>query len=168
MRPHLDRAPAGNKDIDKFFLVWGLQIADQLGYWTGGSSAFSPTVSQAGERRQSYPGTNQVHLTRAAKSVNCIFCMATLPNPLEDTLQDFQFPQREAAFFYGLFLRGHSADELRRDIAVPATVLAKWDRETGRDPQLRSLLERIVSYRRHVLAIFENLICHDASKQKLQ
>lgn len=94
--------------------------------------------------------------------------MATLPNPLEDTLQELQFPQREAAFFYGLFLRGHSAEELRRDIAVPAAVLAKWDRESQREPQLRTLLERIVNYRRHVLAIFENLICHDASTQKLQ
>ena len=60
--------------------------------------------------------------------------MATMPNPLEDAQQDFQFPQREAAFFYGLFLRGHSAEELRRDIAVPAPVLAKWDKETVREP----------------------------------
>ena len=94
--------------------------------------------------------------------------MATLPNPIEDTLQDFQFPQREAAFFYGLFLRGHSAEELRRDISVPAPVLAKWDKESVRQPGLRPLLERIVDYRRRVLAIFENLIVHDSAKQKLQ
>jgi hypothetical protein len=94
--------------------------------------------------------------------------MATMTNPLEERLQDFQFPQREAAFFYGLFLRGHSADELRRDISVPATVLAKWDRETEREPQLRPLLERIVRYRQDVLAIFENLIVHDAATQRLQ
>jgi hypothetical protein len=92
--------------------------------------------------------------------------MATVPNPLDEALQDFQFPQREAAFFYGLFLRGHSADELRRDIRVPAAVLAKWDRETESQPQLRSILERVVEYRRHVLAIFENLICHDSSSQQ--
>lgn len=94
--------------------------------------------------------------------------MATAPNPLDEGLQDFQFPQREAAFFYGLFLRGHSAEELRKDIQVPPTVLAKWDRETVREPQLRPVLERIVQYRQHVLAIFENLICHDAATQKLQ
>lgn len=94
--------------------------------------------------------------------------MATQPNALEDALHDFQFPQREAAFFYGLFLRGHSAEELRRDIAVPAAVLAKWDRETEREPHLRSLLERVVNYRRHVLAIFENLIGREGSKQLLQ
>jgi hypothetical protein len=91
-----------------------------------------------------------------------------LPNPLDDPLQDFQFPQREAAFFYGLFLRGHSAEELRRDITVPATVLAKWDRETEREPDLRPFLDRIVRYRQHVLAIFENLIGHDCATQKLQ
>lgn len=94
--------------------------------------------------------------------------MATTPNPMEEPVQDFEFPQREAAFFYGLFLRGHSAEELRKDIQVPAGVLAKWDKETVREPQLRTLLERIVRYRQHVLAIFENLIVHDASKQRLQ
>ena len=94
--------------------------------------------------------------------------MATMPSPLDDPLQDFQFPQREAAFFYGLFLRGHTVEELRRDISVPAAVLAKWDRETERQPTLRPLLERIVRYRRHVLAIFENLIGHDSTTQKLQ
>jgi hypothetical protein len=94
--------------------------------------------------------------------------MATLPNPLDEAMQDFQFPQREAAFFYGLFLRGHSAEQLRRDIAVPAAVMAKWDRETEREPHIRPLLERVVRYRQHVLAIFENLIGHDSSTQRLQ
>jgi hypothetical protein len=94
--------------------------------------------------------------------------MATMPNPIEEALQDFQFPQREAAFFYGLFLRGHSAEELRRDIQVPPTVLAKWDRETIKEPQLRPLLERIVQYRQHVLALFEYLVGHDIAKQRLQ
>jgi hypothetical protein len=94
--------------------------------------------------------------------------MATMSNPLEEALQEFQFPQREAAFFYGLFLRGHSPEELRRDIEVPAAVLAKWDRESVREPQIRAVLEKVVNYRRHVLAIFENLICHDSATQKLQ
>lgn len=94
--------------------------------------------------------------------------MATLPNPLDEAMQDFQFPQREAAFFYGLFLRGHSAEQLRRDIAVPAAVMAKWDRESEREPHLRTLLERVVRYRQHVLAIFENLIGHDSTSQRLQ
>ncbi len=91
-----------------------------------------------------------------------------LPEGPVESARDFEFPQREAAFFYGLFLRGHSADELRRDIQIPAPVLAKWDRETAREPGLRALLERIVEYRRHVLAIFDSLIDHDTSGQLLQ
>jgi len=37
--------------------------------------------------------------------------MATAAGPADETLHDFDFPQREAAFFYGLFLRGHSGAE---------------------------------------------------------
>lgn len=100
--------------------------------------------------------------------------MATQPNPAtltptpEDPLRELEFPQREAAFFYGLFLRGHSPEQLRRDIEVPAVVLAKWDRETSRQPELRTLFERIIEYRRHVLAIFDSLVGFDAKTQRLQ
>jgi len=61
--------------------------------------------------------------------------------PTEVTV-DLEYPQREAAFFYGLFLRGHSADKLRQDIEVPPTVLAKWHREAEREPQLRDVFSR--------------------------
>ena len=37
-------------------------------------------------------------------------------------------PQREAAFFYGLFLRGHDVETLRQDIDVPRSMLEKWMR----------------------------------------
>jgi hypothetical protein len=76
----------------------------------------------------------------------------------DETQREFEYPQREAAFFYGLFLRGHSAEELRRDIEVPPHVLARWHREAEREPSLREVLERMVEYRRHVLAIFDSLI----------
>src|SRR5438067_5996934 len=85
--------------------------------------------------------------------------MATLPQFVPvDLLQDLEYPQREAAFFYGLFLRGHSADKLRQDIEVPPAVLAKWHREAEREPELRDILSRVVAYRRHVLALFDTLI----------
>jgi hypothetical protein len=85
-----------------------------------------------------------------------------------ETLTEFEFPQREAAFFYGLFLRGHSADQLRRDIEVPAAVLAKWHREAEREPELRGILYRIVEYRRHVLAIFDTLVGSEKMLQRPQ
>jgi hypothetical protein len=89
-------------------------------------------------------------------------------NVQNDAARDFEYPKREAAFFYGLFLRGHDAEELRRDIAVPPEVLAKWHREAEREPQLKDVLSRIVEYRRHVLAIFEMLIGDEAALQRIQ
>ncbi|PYU26530.1 MAG: hypothetical protein DMG32_09775 [Acidobacteria bacterium] len=86
----------------------------------------------------------------------------------EQALRELEYPQREAAFFYGLFLRGHSAEELRRDIEVPPQVLARWHREAEREPSLREVLERMVEYRRHVLAIFDSLIGFDTRVTRLQ
>ena len=95
--------------------------------------------------------------------------MATLPQfvPVE-VVHDFDFPQREAAFFFGLFLRGHSAEQLRRDIEVPSAVLAKWHREADRDPQLRDIFTRVVEYRRHVLVIFDTLVGTDGQNLRVQ
>ena len=81
---------------------------------------------------------------------------------------DLDLPQREAAFFYGLFLRGHSAEQLRRDIEVPPAVLAKWHKEAEREPGLRDIFSRIVEYRRHVLAIFDSLVGWDDQPQRVQ
>ena len=69
-------------------------------------------------------------------------------------LTDSQFaePQHEAAFFYGLFLRGHPLQKLREDIDVPPEVLERWKRQAERDSWDQFSLERILSYRRHVLA----------------
>ena len=95
--------------------------------------------------------------------------MATLPQFVPvDTLQDLEYPQREAAFFYGLFLRGHSPEQLRRDIEVPASVLAKWHKDAEREPHLRCVLSRMVEYRRHVLAIFDTLIGSDGQHRSIQ
>ncbi|PYT50600.1 MAG: hypothetical protein DMG44_05940 [Acidobacteria bacterium] len=95
--------------------------------------------------------------------------MATMPQfvPVE-VVNDFDFPQREAAFFYGLFLRGHSPEQLRRDIEVPPAVLAKWHRDAERDPQLRDIFSRMADYRRHVLAIFDSLVGSDGLPKRVQ
>ena len=95
--------------------------------------------------------------------------MATAPQVVQNESQrELDFPQREAAFFYGLFLRGHSAEELRHDIEVPAPVLAKWHREAQREPEMRDVLTRMVEYRRHVLAIFDSLVSTEGLPQRVQ
>src|ERR1700688_2033575 len=107
-------------------------------------------------------------LTASPVSVNCTFLMWSAAIITEETQREFEYPQREAAFFYGLFLRGHSAEELRRDIEVPPQVLARWHREAEREPSLREVLERMVEYRRHVLAIFDSLIGFDTRITRVQ
>ena len=86
----------------------------------------------------------------------------------EELQRDFEFPQREAAFFYGLFLRGHSPEELRRYIEVPPAVIARWHREAEREPGMRDVFERMVEYRRAVLAIFQGLLGQEMRPQRVQ
>ena len=85
-----------------------------------------------------------------------------------ESVHDFDYPHREAAFFYGLFLRGHAPDKLRWDIDVPPDVLARWEREAQRVPGARSTLDRILEYRRCVLAIFDTLIDSGSRPMRIQ
>ena len=77
-------------------------------------------------------------------------------------------PQREAAMFYGLFLRGHSAEKLRRDIDVPKAVWQKWRQPRRYEPSFRESLRRIYTYRKMVLAIFDELLVHEQNKSRFQ
>ncbi len=77
-------------------------------------------------------------------------------------------PQREAAFFYGLFLRGHRAEDLRQDIDVPRTMLDKWLRAPDFEMTFRESLQRVYSYRKQVLAIFDGLVLHEQNKPRVQ
>jgi len=76
-----------------------------------------------------------------------------------DNNADFPSPQREAAFFFGLFLRGHSAEALRQDIDVPQEILTKWlkSRE-DMEPGFREAARRVYEFRKKVLAIFNFLV----------
>jgi hypothetical protein len=76
-------------------------------------------------------------------------------------------PQREAAMFYGLFLRGHSAEALRRDIDVPKPVLDKWLRRRY-EPGFRDAIKRVYSYRKQVLAIFDELVLNERIRPRIQ
>jgi hypothetical protein len=67
-------------------------------------------------------------------------------------------PQYEAAFFYGLFIRGYPLQQLRADIDVPPQVLERWLRLGLHDPLYKAMAERVLAYRKHVLAIFDSLV----------
>ena len=82
---------------------------------------------------------------------------AATANNLE-SLEKWEPPHREAAYFYGLFMRGHPLDELRRDIGVPPAVVARWQRLWRHEPDHRQRYEEILSYRRQVLTIFDTLV----------
>src|ERR1700704_1191802 len=77
-------------------------------------------------------------------------------------------PQREAAFFYGLFLRGPSAETLRQDIEVPPAILEKWLKARDFEEPFREALQRVYVYRRQVLAIFDGLIWNEQRRPQLQ
>jgi hypothetical protein len=76
--------------------------------------------------------------------------------------------QREAAMFYGLFLRGHSVDALRRDIDVPKPLLEKWMQGRRFEPGFRDNLIRMYQYRKQVLAIFEELVGSERTRARVQ
>ena len=77
-------------------------------------------------------------------------------------------PQREAAFFYGLFLRGHSVERLRQDIDVPPTLLDKWLKAQDFEESFRESLQRVYTYRKQVLAIFDGLVWNEQKRPRLQ
>jgi len=77
-------------------------------------------------------------------------------------------PQREAAFFYGLFLRGHDIERLRQDIDVPRSMLDKWLKARDFEPPFRESLQRVYSYRKQVLAIFDGLISNEQMRPRVQ
>ena len=77
-------------------------------------------------------------------------------------------PQREAAFFYGLFLRGHDVHSLRQDIDVPRTMMDKWMKANDFEANFRENLQRVYHYRKQVLAIFDGLVLNEQSRPRLQ
>jgi hypothetical protein len=77
-------------------------------------------------------------------------------------------PQREAALFYGLFLRGHSAETLRRDIDVPKKLLDKMMRRHRNELAMREKLRRAYHYRKQVLAVFDELVTREKIRERIQ
>lgn len=77
-------------------------------------------------------------------------------------------PQREAAFFYGLFLRGHDVETLRQDIDVPRSMVDKWMKAHDFEVSFRENLQRVYYYRKQVLAIFDGLVSNEQMRLRLQ
>ena len=76
--------------------------------------------------------------------------------------------QREAAMFYGLFLRGHPAEDLRKDIDVPRDLLSKWLNAPRYENTFRDSLRRVYYYRKQVLAVFDELVTNERTRHRLQ
>ena len=75
-------------------------------------------------------------------------------------------PQREAALFYGLFLRGHSAEALRKDIDVPVKLLNKLMFRHRNEQAMRQKLQRAYLYRKQVLSIFDQLVTREQTQDR--
>jgi hypothetical protein len=75
---------------------------------------------------------------------------------------------KEAAMFYGLFLRGHPVEAIRRDIDVPKATLEKWLHPRRYEPSFRESLRRVYNYRKQVLAIFDELVTSEKNRARLQ
>ncbi|MGH9395213.1 MAG: hypothetical protein ACRD1E_13650 [Terriglobales bacterium] len=73
----------------------------------------------------------------------------------------FEAPEQEAAFFFGLYLRGFSYQELRQDIEVPLEVQRQWERAGARDASFLAVTHQVLGYRRRVLAIFQALVANE-------
>jgi hypothetical protein len=77
-------------------------------------------------------------------------------------------PQREAALFYGLFLRGHSAEALRKDIDVPKKLIDKLMKRHRNELAMREKLQRAYLYRKQVLAVFDELVTREKIRERIQ
>jgi hypothetical protein len=77
-------------------------------------------------------------------------------------------PQREAAFFYGLFLRGHDLEDLRQDIDIPRPMLDKWLKAKDFEASFLENLQKVYAYRKQVLAVFNALVNNEVNRARLQ
>ena len=86
----------------------------------------------------------------------------------QERLETREPPHREAAYFYGLFMRGHSLETLRRDIDVPGDIVHRWQSHWQREPGSRPHMESMLVYRRQVLAIFNTLVSLEVTLSHLR
>src|SRR2546421_8022626 len=109
------------------------------------------------------------HKNRTCLNPECIGILTFSLRSFMTARDDFDplAPQREAAFFYGLFLRGHRVEDLRQDIDVPRNMLDKWLRAPDFEMTFRESLQRVYSYRKQVLAIFDGLVLNEQNRPRV-
>jgi hypothetical protein len=104
--------------------------------------------------------------TRRGRSIHSMGLTQVAPQQWEDF--DPMDIRREAAMFYGLFLRGHDADELRQDIEIPKEIFDRWLNHPHYDGDFRESVKRIYYFRKKVLAVFDELVDRERIKARLQ
>jgi len=109
-------------------------------------------------------------LPRGRRLLILIFFGSCMPRAAVEQVNepDLATPQREAALFYGLFLRGHSVEALRKDIDVPPPLLEKWLKRRQYEPEFRTALRGVYNYRKLVLAIFDELVLNERGRLRVQ
>jgi hypothetical protein len=117
-------------------------------------------MAVAGPGEPVYTGSFMQHSVQRLEPV-------AAPNPILESF-DPAAPMKEAAMFYGLFLRGHSVEALRRDIDVPKSTLEKWLRPRRYEPDFQDTLRRIYQFRKQVLAIFDELVLNERNRARPQ
>jgi len=90
-----------------------------------------------------------------------------VPMPYQQQIDPLA-PQREAALFYGLFLRGHAAEALRRDIDVPKKLMDKLLRRHRNEVAVRQKLRQAYQFRKQVLAVFDELVNRERTRERVQ
>ena len=76
--------------------------------------------------------------------------------------------KKASPMFYGLFLRGHSADSIRAEIDIPPRLFRKWMRAREWDENFRNDLQKMYQYRKQVLAIFDSLVTSEKAMSSWQ
>src|SRR5678815_2865553 len=117
-----------------------------------------------------HSNSRQPYLSEELPDLRCPGILSVSSRKAMTARDDFDplAPQREAAFFYGLFLRGHRVEDLRQDIDVPRPMLEKWLRAPDFEMNFRESLQKVYSYRKQVLAIFDGLVLNEQNRPRVQ
>src|SRR5712671_4596400 len=138
--------PAGDEgSFDGGFDVFGAGgrdegYAQQAGLGESGHNAIDRV-----KRRLALPRPStcpRYLLLHTSPSIAIITFLVAVPMQLREEIDPLA-PQREAALFYGLFLRGHAADTLRKDIDVPKPLVEKRMKRHKNEQAVREELRRI-------------------------